>query len=746
MKLRLETLKACHGHVRERRVRERSDRHRRRLKRTVRRAKRIAQYDGPQEAFRKNCSDSFSMTPPISILGGGGISLLPPISGTASSTTTVPKFIDPKLILAGKLQTDLRDDERQNSESLKFITSQTTAGSSMDAHLVPEVNAFLEEEVTDPLLVAEAQFVNSSITTGTNSISTLHPEESIPSFDTNLAMVPEVTDSTSMTSSHENAESQPAQGETALHGLIRTISKVDLQSSMTVYKNNIASRAEHTASVSQFSGAPTGGSSLMSWATRLSSGLSFHSSSSAQHFRKTPTLRSDVETDMYAEMLSEVSALTTQLSALEEDVWIDLVGTPAVSAFSSLSPNAMPCCGLSSACNSCGLPIGHLEHGYDLDALDTSDPAWSLSHDTFIDHYGNTPFHVAGYESIESLMTWRSARLSTKQLLELSNTLGETALHMLKCSSFTDLCKFSNWLTLLNDGSGVADRKYLNKRDCHGRTIIHRFILQMSTDLFALKESVPLLSTILEITRIPSDAADNQGKTIFELLSARGVTGNLAEKIIPGSPMNTLESYINRYIYDARPYASLFTNYTNLIYANPDAFTSVTDELLAEGLDIDWVDRKGDTILIALVKCRTYSNPRYLKDLINRGANFSIKDRKGNTSLGLAVCSGFLASTLILLNAGANVHSRNYTGVGILLQAAEKMRLAKQAKDYVLENKILSCTNLLIDRGAVINPTDIDEWMTPEGRAKRQDVDESGSERNGLIEPSSWVFGEEPIM
>jgi hypothetical protein len=130
MKLRLETLKACHGHVRARRARERSDRHRRRSKRTVRKVKKVAQFDGPQYAFRENCSDSLSLMPPTSNLGSeetSSSSDSSPTSGAISSATTLPEFIDPKLIFIGTTKTDLLEIERTHSSSptsLSFSTGE----------------------------------------------------------------------------------------------------------------------------------------------------------------------------------------------------------------------------------------------------------------------------------------------------------------------------------------------------------------------------------------------------------------------------------------------------------------------------------------------------------------------------------------------------------------------------------------------------------------------------------------------
>ena len=51
---------------------------------------------------------------------------------------------------------------------------------------------------------------------------------------------------------------------------------------------------------------------------------------------------------------------------------------------------------------------------------------------------------------------------------------------------------------------------------------------------------------------------------------------------------------------------------------------------------------------------------------------------------------------------------------------------ARLISDDKLYAEILSCMNLLIDAGAKPNPTERDEWLTPERRAeeKAMEIDE----------------------
>jgi hypothetical protein len=258
---------------------------------------------------------------------------------------------------------------------------------------------------------------------------------------------------------------------------------------------------------------------------------------------------------------------------------------------------------------------------------------------------------------------------------------------------------------------------YFHRRDCHGRTILHRFILQLPNDLLQHPIFQHTFTRLLDMTSIPMDAADNQGETISDVLLARGASPELHRKLFDKCWSTLASALTGSRQFTVTERIDFLTTFNNKsMFDN----VNLVNWLTAEG-DINWIDHSGDTIPITLIKFQKENILQSLRNLISRvayDADLSIKNKKGNTVLAVAVYSGDLTTTLLLLEAGANVHSRNYSGLGILLQAAEEMRQAKQGENRVLEYNILGCANKLTDCGALIHPTDMDEWMTLEGKGK----------------------------
>jgi len=86
-----------------------------------------------------------------------------------------------------------------------------------------------------------------------------------------------------------------------------------------------------------------------------------------------------------------------------------------------------------------------------------------------------------------------------------------------------------------------------------------------------------------------------------------------------------------------------------------------------------------------------------------------MRDRNGDTALALAAKNGFRLVVLFLLEKGANVHSRDYRGSGILSQLERRIALA--ADNTHLWASMWSCHLALVDAGAKSNPADRDQWM-----------------------------------
>ncbi|EPE35379.1 Ankyrin repeat-containing protein [Glarea lozoyensis ATCC 20868] len=781
MKLRFETLKACHGQVNTRRMREKNDRHRRRLKRRTRRAKRIAQFDGPQQAFKAGCSDSLIQwgLPCDSLISNSDP--LPSKSVPLTPAHSPLEFIDPKLVESTVSQLGHYDKQLQEEDKADD-TSPQPAALTDDFNWSPYVSVngvATAMKEGDPLLaVAEltAPFIISPYT----DTSPLLCEE----IDEYLGELPgtsvtaretQVTEEDQLSlplffswEEEEEVQRKSDHAQVVLDKLSKQISDVTLQPKRFVLlKYDTIFKAEHTKLVSRFSGASSTKSSLMSWASHLTShrsyGSSIHSVRTGSSGSKVKAQRgfsaiavasqdplSLVEEQALPDTVNGSTTVVPPLrmpatySSKEEEAWLELVGKPNAKSYSSLSGSARACCRANAPiCHECGIRTTAFQQWKQLPRA--SQPSGELDMiDLVIDFYGNTPLHWAAHYSASSLVlssyesSWSIRKaspvhstpfLGPQDLAERYNTLGETVLHCLKITSTAEIIQYSDIIRLIADGRSVRKshkhrvkqrdchkvqrkRKHdFNRRDCHGRTIIHRFLLQLSEDL--LHEVLPEkgLTNLLDMTSIPLDATDNQGETLFDILVAREVPLEFYSGLDFRATLDTTLAKVFGGFTDTRPVV-----YSALSFIEPQFSLLIIPEFCAKMLDINWIDLNGDTILHAVIKYDITKDPQRVEVLLHQGADLGIKDRKGNTALSIAVNLGSLGITRLLLKSGANVHSRNYGGTGILMQAAEHMRSTKQDKNHQLGNEILSCTNLLIDHGAIPNPADMDEWMTAEGR------------------------------
>ncbi|KAH8790017.1 hypothetical protein F5882DRAFT_438323 [Hyaloscypha sp. PMI_1271] len=142
---------------------------------------------------------------------------------------------------------------------------------------------------------------------------------------------------------------------------------------------------------------------------------------------------------------------------------------------------------------------------------------------------------------------------------------------------------------------------------------------------------------------------------------------------------------------------------------------------------LTWIDDSGDTPLTALLKSPLAATipadslRKYVKCMLKFGAEIHIRDRKGDTALAIAARLGIHSVVTLLLEEGANVHSRDYLGAGILSQTERS--LDRATGDGKLWAMIWSCRITLIDAGAKEEPTDQDEWMLPlSTRLKSQEI------------------------
>ena len=92
--------------------------------------------------------------------------------------------------------------------------------------------------------------------------------------------------------------------------------------------------------------------------------------------------------------------------------------------------------------------------------------------------------------------------------------------------------------------------------------------------------------------------------------------------------------------------------------------TAVVIKLLDRGMDVNTVDRTGDTLLILAVR---RNMPELVDYLIKRRARLNNRNRNGETALSIAAFTGKLAYVQRLVEAGAEV---NFYGWPPLIYAA----------------------------------------------------------------------------
>jgi hypothetical protein len=501
---------------------------------------------------------------------------------------------------------------------------------------------------------------------------------------------------------------------------------------------------EHISSVLQYSSPSSLGSSQMS-ATHInswkSSRLLSHRQSSPSN---VPVIGESV--DGQNRPLSDLAAFG--LSKGQQNIWDELVDESKVSA-STPGATVLPdstficaihrqCCKSPIAtkddpsqdiCNMCGFTRAHrlLRHGI-MNLTDLSlQPGRVIYHMDQQDYFNNTPLHCAA-ASGHVLILRHAIEAASLSSIYATNTSGETFLHLLCCRTLEEVEIFTQ--ILMN-----RDIKYLchfAARDYHGRTILHRLFQSAPDDLFNPK----LLRIIFDMTALDIHSADNSGATLLEMVMERA--SSIADLSLSAFVKCEVESSL---YYQGIPVLSttgkpgVFKDNGmpcfsyRLILSDPSFFSSCHLQhqylisMLNAGMDINWVDCEGDTPLAAIIKYWMDDDAELLlgvvvRKILDLGSEIHMRDRNGNTSLAAATARGFRAVVKILLDEGANVHNRNYAGVGILTQASRWKRSAKRQKNDKLHARIWSSSLLLIDGGARLDPTGLDEWMSPDGKVE----------------------------
>jgi hypothetical protein len=400
-----------------------------------------------------------------------------------------------------------------------------------------------------------------------------------------------------------------------------------------------------------------------------------------------------------------------RLTRPEQRVWEELVDDARLdppgrshSEFPIASLAARRCCTMplpsevDFRCSKCGSTQAHY--------LATVLGAVSLVSEESVnqrDSFNNTPLHCASASEFDQIKLWTINGLIQRGANPLAmNTFGQTFLHALQPMDPMNSVGLDDFKRLLRALSDVQF-PFLHK-DYHGRTVPH-VILQPTKGFFPLE----VVEEIFSICKPDVYSRDILGNTISDYLYQAAQSSQNSEYSLG----------IQKLLGQCRRQHPAVNYRLAVLELSDLSKTRLWLERIISTHLINWIDVNGDTPLIAILKywAREYDEFELndvVTSLIVKGAEIHMKDRNGDTALAIATVRGLRPSATTLLVAGANIHSHDFFGAGIIAQASRAMLQAKEEEDGKLYAMILSCLTLLIDAGAKKNPTERDEWISPD--------------------------------
>ena len=419
---------------------------------------------------------------------------------------------------------------------------------------------------------------------------------------------------------------------------------------------------------------------------------------------------------------------SSSITKTERELWNEIIDDtdmppPPRPTYNDISPSKRPCCDpylstYDEMCSKCGWHI----------SLDDSQSLPPL-HIYKSDYFGNTALHFAARSpkpNLESILHMIDGGANCNAL----NTSDQTFMHVLDEKTLDPAKKGSDYLRLLHK---LQSRNFpFSHQDCHGRTLAHT----LSPNVLARMASSSL-SAILLIWNINLNCVDNSGVDL-----GRGL--QISVESLPADAeaphwFEQTEAIIKTHRKRSTANISFRQNLMNQILSKtesklrPASLRTPRHQLavamwlhwVAQEDLISWIDVHGDTPLTALLKMwpsdmqDEFSLEHGVLQLTRKNPSLvSMRDRKGHTPLAIAAVRGSEQSMRFLLDSGANFNNRNYRGKGIIAQASERMELAKKKGVNRTYARILTCVNLLLDKGAELNPTEFDEFLLPELRGK----------------------------
>jgi ankyrin repeat protein len=467
---------------------------------------------------------------------------------------------------------------------------------------------------------------------------------------------------------------------------------------------------KHIHSTMRYSSSNSWRSSLTSFSSRASSLLSrrsAHDKSNAEEVSYSKHWERTGPSHPYNQ--KSIMSTLDEIDPMELEVWNELIDEGKVCPgprprYLTVSPLNRKCCNSLAhiVCPRCGFTSDH--------RYATCGQVYPSSENSFVtrsDFYGNTPLHCAA--ALTSQHDFWLIRKMISQGVDVfpCNTFGETFFHVL-CRNGPRTAEAIADFVLIARDLQVVDFPF-SIRDYYGRTIMH-VLFQNS---MGYPYAIPFLQEVFRIMKPNLSLKDNSGFCV--------------EQYHEQFDQNT--AYYANFRALVNEWCAYFG--TPLSFANfrPNLFPDYHQEYFRRCLEsnirpehITVIDDVGDSPLLSLLKhwnedtWKNFSLTQTAKEMIQSGAIIHTRDRNGDTALAIAARRGFRRVVTLLLAAGAVVHIRNYRGVGILRQVEQSLAHDQAKSDPGLWSRLWSCQIALIDAGAIVDPTERDEWMSPSSR------------------------------
>jgi ankyrin repeat protein len=361
-----------------------------------------------------------------------------------------------------------------------------------------------------------------------------------------------------------------------------------------------------------------------------------------------------------------------------------------------------PCAHPERSCEVCDYSESHhLARTCGVEDLDSIDAAIQ-------DLFGNLPLHhaaaVGNIQCARHLVS--NARRDMTHGLNHRNSSGETFLHVYRIREPDD---FPEYLAIARQA--IKQGLRLSIRDYQGKSIKQRMIemlnhckisemqLRKARELFDLDTSQGTISDVLILI---------EGSNVPVTWLMPSIDKDLEEDEKEGFHLGLVK--INSSELDQK---QLQTTIKPHLSDNSSSLELLRSPRIAK-LSILERDSNGDTHLISVLKKWPKASlvSSYLKQLIQH-SDIHMRDCHGYTALAIAARRGLRDAVSLLLERGANPNTRSVQKKSLLdhvLGYLKRTRKESSEENDILYARILSCMVLLIDNGATVNVTELDDY------------------------------------